>query len=220
MRVAEAPRFGSCVDSSTNPLGRSLRIGGNLGEVRGEENKVKEFRHPLTRLRRYWRIRDLAAHTFNKYLMLKKRVLRVFYIRVVLVNLCNCNDERYPRLFDCAKRVKRLQASRLHPPRQREWRYPPPPSACAKRLKCLVPGSIKKGDRSAIVESNVSGDMLSDAARLARDNIRLSDVIQERRFAKIYVAHHRNDGRSRGPRHKGSISSQKSPTCNRSHINP
>ncbi len=51
--------------------------------------------------------------------------------------------------------------------------------------------------------------MLGNTTRLARDNSGLPDVIQEGRLAMVYVAHHRDDGRSRCPRHNGSISSQK-----------
>jgi hypothetical protein len=51
--------------------------------------------------------------------------------------------------------------------------------------------------------------MLRDAARFARDDIRLPNVIQKRRFPVVYMTHHRDDGRSCDSRHNGSISSQK-----------
>ena len=73
-------------------------------------------------------------------------------------------------------------------------------AAAAPRVRSALNASchwgIEEGDGATVVERDIRGDVLGDTARLARDNTRLADVIQKGRLAVVYVAHHRDDGRT------------------------
>ena len=130
-------------------------------------------------------------------------------VRVVLVDLRNRDEIRDVRLGNRRERIKRLRHHALVCRDDEDSDVCRRRAAGAQRFEGFVSGRIQEGDAAAVMLGDVCGDVLSDAARFARDDIRLPDVIQKRRLPMIYVAHHRDDGRSWYPRHKNSISSQK-----------
>ena len=63
----------------------------------------------------------------------------------------------------------------------------------------FVARGVEEGDLLAVELHAVSADVLRDAAGFAFDDVRLADVVQQRGFAVVDVAHDRNDRR---PRHE------------------
>ena len=61
----------------------------------------------------------------------------------------------------------------------------------------LVAGRVDEGDLLAVLLDLVGADMLGDAARLGRDDVRLADRIEQRRLAVVDMAHDRDDRRTR-----------------------
>ena len=61
----------------------------------------------------------------------------------------------------------------------------------------FVTGGVKEGDVAAVLELDaVRADVLSDAAGFARDYVGVADVVKERGFAVVDVAHDGDDGRA------------------------
>ena len=59
----------------------------------------------------------------------------------------------------------------------------------------FVARGVEEGDFAAVVERHVVGtDVLRDAAGLACNDVRLADVVEERRFTVVYVTHDGDDG--------------------------
>ena len=56
---------------------------------------------------------------------------------------------------------------------------------------------VEEGDLLAVQLDAVCADMLRDAARLAFDDVRLADVVQQRGLAVVHVSHDRHDRRTR-----------------------
>src|SRR3989338_2240642 len=135
-------------------------------------------------------------------------------ICIVLVYLRDCDDEKDAGFFNCGERVERLRHHAFVRGDDENSYVRCRRAARTKRLERLVSGCVKKSNLASIMDRDIGGDMLGDAARFARDDICLPDVIQKRRLPMVYVAHHRDDGRPRYPFHKDSISSQKSLTFN------
>ena len=66
-------------------------------------------------------------------------------------------------------------------------------AAGAHRREGFVARRIQEGDLAVAHLGDVRADMLGNAAGLARGHLRLADVIQQRRFAVVNVAHDRDD---------------------------
>ena len=64
--------------------------------------------------------------------------------------------------------------------------------------KCFVARGIEEGDFAAIFEFNIVGpDMLGNTARFAGNYIGFTDVVEQRCFTVVDMAHHRHDRRAR-----------------------
>ncbi len=62
--------------------------------------------------------------------------------------------------------------------------------------ECLVAGCIQEGDDAAVEVDGIRADMLRDAARLARGNVGLADIVQQRGLAVVNVTHNGDDRRT------------------------
>ena len=69
-------------------------------------------------------------------------------------------------------------------------------AARAHRRKCFMPRRIEEGDRLPLYGNGISADMLRDAARFTRRNVRTAYFVEQRGLAVIDVAHDRDDGRT------------------------
>ena len=64
--------------------------------------------------------------------------------------------------------------------------------------KRFVSRRVEEGNLSSVFQRDVVGtDVLRDAACLAGDDVRLADVVEQRRLTVVHVAHHGDDGGAR-----------------------
>ena len=71
-------------------------------------------------------------------------------------------------------------------------------TACAHGREGFVARRVEEGDAPTVFQLHVVGtDVLRDAAGLARDDVGLADIVEQRGLTVIDVSHHRDDGRAR-----------------------
>ena len=176
-------------------------VGGNVADVGREQNEVEQFRNAGAFLTGNADPRQRAAEAFQIDAVFKKRVLRSVNVGTFFIYFRKCHDTRNACCFDSFRRFNRLRFCTVFRRDNEDRNVGGGESARAHRGEGFMAGRVEKGDRARaacrITHHFVRGKPLCDAARLAGDDIRLAQVIEQGRFTVIDVSHDRNHRRAR-----------------------
>jgi len=176
---------------------RAIRVRLEVGHVGHEQDDIDEVLQPLLRARGHGRERRVAAVLLDRDAVLRELPLHVVRVRVRFVDLVERHDHRHTGRADVRDRFDRL---RLHAivGRDDEDRHVGDLRAAGTHGgERFVTGSVEERDLPARVLDLICADVLGDAARFARRDVRLADRVEQTRLAVVHVSHDRDHRRAR-----------------------
>src|SRR6266704_3584863 len=147
--------------------------------------------------RRHRNERRIPAVFLGHHCLRHQLLLDFFRVRLVLVDLVDRHDDGD---FGRSGVMNRLDRLRHHTVVRSNHQHDDVGhfcTACAHRRKRLVARRIQECDHAARRLDVVGADVLGDAARFARGDLRAADVIEQRRFSVVHVPHDSDHGRAR-----------------------
>ena len=119
-------------------------------------------------------------------------------IRLRQIDLVDRDDQRHAGVLGVRDRLDRLRHDRVVRRDDEDDDVGDLRAACAHGRECFVARRVEERDVLAARQRHVvRADVLRDTARFARDDVRLADVVEERRLTMVDVTHDRDDRRTR-----------------------
>ncbi len=164
--------------------------------VGGEQNEVQQFRNPLARLCGNGAVTHLTAIALEHHARGHEIVARLVQVAAGLVHLVDRNDERRLRVHNDLDRFFRLRLHAFVRGNDEDRKVRHLRAARTHRRERLVSGRIDESNFAVGVYYFVRGSRLRDAARLTGGDVRLADIVEQRRLAMVNMAHHDDDRRT------------------------
>ena len=144
-------------------------------------------------------LRRRAAELLEHDAVLQQILLDLHRVRLRQVDLVDRDDHRHAGVLGVRDRFDRLRHDGVVGRHDEDRRSS---VTCAPRARMAVNASWPGVSRKVIILPPgscdvVRADVLRDAAGLAGDDVRLADVVEQRRLAVVDVAHDRDDRRTR-----------------------
>ena len=195
--VTTGPRPGSRFDSSTSARAGAFGFAVELLELGDQQQRLEQLVDTLTGGRGDVEDDRVAAPGLGYEPLLDELLAHARRVGVVTVDLGDRHDDRHvggPRVAD---RLHRLGHHAVVGGDDEHRDVGRTRAACTHGGERLVARRVDERDRVAVVDGLVRADVLGDAARLARDDVGVADVVEQRGLAVVDVAHHGDDRRAR-----------------------
>ena len=173
------------------------RVGGELEDVRLEEDHLEELVHAVARDAGDGAAHDVAAPFLGGEALLLEHLLHALGVGGGLVALRDGHHDLHAGLAGELDRLLGLRHDAVVGGDDDHGDVRELRAALAHRVERGVAGRVEERDLAALHVHLVGGDLLRDAAGLARRHLRVADVVHERGLAVVDVAEERHDRRTR-----------------------
>ena len=178
-------------------FGRAIRIGLQVQDFRLQQDRLEKLVEIGPLGGRDLDVQRLAAHRFHDDLVAQELGPDAVRIGALLVDLVDRHDDRHAGRAGVVDELNRLRHDAVVGGNDEYRDIGRLRAAGAHCRERLVAGRVDEGDLLAVLLDLVGADMLGDAARLGRDDVRLADRVEQRRLAVVDMAHDRDDRRTR-----------------------
>ncbi len=151
---------------------------------------------PVARARRNRNHLRLAAPLDRLQAEIGELLLDAIGLRVGLIDLVDRDDDRHVRGADVRDRFVRLRHDAVVGRDDEDRDVGDFRAAGAHRGERFVTGRIDERDLAAVLLDRVGADALRDAAGFAAGDVRLADLVEQRRLAVVDVPEHGDDRRT------------------------
>ena len=197
--VATGPLPGSSCASTTVPW-RAVRVRLEIEDLGLQQDLLEQLVDAGALLGRDLRAERGAAELLEHDAVLQQVLLHLLHVRLRQIDLVDRDDHRHAGVLGVGDRLDRLRHDLVVGGDHEHDDVRHLRAARAHGGERLVARRVEEGDRLAAGQRDVvRADVLRDAAGLARHDVRLADVVEQRRLAVIDVTH---DGDDRRPRHE------------------
>ena len=184
---------------------RSLRsavgVGGEIEKLGLQGDRLEQLVEIDALGRRYFNRERIAAKGFNLHVVLQELLQHPLGIGFGLVDLVDGDDDRSLGRLGVTNRLDRLRHDAVVGRHHQHDDVGDLRAAGAHRGEGGVTGGVDEGDGLAARGDDLVGaDVLSDAARFARNHIGVANRVEQRGLAVIDMAHDRDDRRARDGR--------------------
>ena len=170
-----------------------VRVRFELLHIRDEQNHFQQLRQPVARGGGHLADDGLAAPFFRKEVMLRQLAQNLIGVGARLIHLVDRDDNRHVGGLGVVNRLNGLRHDAVVRRDDQNRHVGDGGAARAHRGESRVSRRIEEGDDPFIGLDLISADVLCDAARLARDDVRFADGVQQRGLAVVDVTHHDDD---------------------------
>ena len=130
--------------------------------------------------------------------MLQQLLLHLARVRLRQIDLVDRDDQRHAGVLGVRDRLDRLRHDRVVRGDDEHDDVRHLRAARTHGRERFVARRVEERDVLAARQRHVvRADVLRDAARFARDDVRLADVVEQRRLTVVDVTHDRDDRRTR-----------------------
>jgi hypothetical protein len=188
------PRIERCFEHG--PLRLPVGIGFEIEQFSLEENLLEQ----VVDVRAFFggdrRGERGAPELFEHDAVRQEILFHLLHIGSRQIDLVDRDDERHAGVLGVRDRFNRLRHDRVVGSDDQHDDVGHLRAARAHGGERFVARRIEEGDPAAVFQCDLIGaDVLRDAPRFARDDVRLADVIEERRLPVVDVTHDRHDRR-------------------------
>ncbi len=177
--------------------GAAVLIRAQLTDVGLEQHRVEEAVDAIAGLRGNGDHLDRTGPVDRLKTLLHQLLLDAIRLRIGPVHLVDGNDDRDVRGLDVRDRLFRLRHHAVVGGDHEDRHVGNLRAAGAHRRERFVTGRVDERDLAIVALDGIRADLLRDAARFAGRDVRLPNLIEQRRLAVIDVTEHRDDGWSR-----------------------
>ena len=188
-----------CLDDGAARV--ALGVGDEFLHLRHQRNGFEELVHAGALLRGDVDHRDVATPLLTHHFQRSELLLHAFGVGALLVDLVHGDDQRHARGARVRNRLLGLRPHAVVGGDDDDGDVGDARPARAHRRERLMTRRVQERDLTALIVDGrahlVRADGLRDPASLARRNLRLADIVQQRRLAVVDVAHdghHRRTG--------------------------
>src|SRR5690606_24690612 len=173
----------------------SVRIRPELQQLGLEQNAVEQVIHTFPRMRRHEGALYFPTVLLDEDIVLGELLHHTLRVGLRLVHLVDGNDDRHLGGLGVIDGLDRLRHHRIVGGNDKHNDVGDLRPTRTHGRKGLVAGRIQKRYGLAVTDIHLMcTDVLRDAAGLPRHHVRASDVVEQRRFPVVDMAHHRHDG--------------------------
>ena len=177
--------------------GLLVRVGLQVEHLGLQQHLLQQFVQIQTLLGRNLLILVFAAPRLHQIVHLRELLLDVVGVGLRLVDLVDGEDHRNSGCLGVVDGLDGLRHDVVVRRHDDDRHVRHGRTARTHRREGLVARRIEERDLLTVQLHAVRSDVLRDTAGLAFDDVRLADVVQQRRLTVVDVAHHRHDRRAR-----------------------
>ena len=164
-----------------------------LFHVGNQQNHLKQVVDAHTGLRGYGYAGRIAAPLFGDQLILGELLLDLLGVRAGLIHFIDRDDDGNARRLRVVDRLYRLRHDTVVSRDNEDRDIRDLSTAGTHGGERLMAWGVEEGDISVVDVDTVRTDMLGDAARLGRGNVRVADIVEQRGLTVVDVTHNNND---------------------------
>ncbi len=165
----------------------SFRVRLKLHNFRLQQNQLEQLVDVLALERRNGGAKDFASPVFGGDAALLHLLFDAVDVRALGVHLVDRNDNRNARFLREAQRFVGLRHKAVVRRDNQDCDVGDIRAALAHFRERRVAGGVEESDFLAVAGNLIRGCVLRNAARFARDDVRVADCVQERRLAVVDV---------------------------------
>ena len=189
--MTTGPRPWSRFDSSTSARAGAFGLARELLDLGDEQDRLEQLVDADAGGRRDVDDDRVATPRLGHELAARRAAGGRGRVGVLAVDLGDRHDDRHLGRTRVVDRLDRLRHHAVVGRDHEDRDVGGVGAAGAHRGERLVARRVDEGDRVAVVHRLVGADVLGDATRLAGDDVRVTDVVEQRGLAVVDVAHAR-----------------------------